>query len=186
MKDFEGKDQAGELKAFYHVMLMLANIPLRGSSYIDLLEKIKNKQCCVDVKNNDNKCFMWSISFALHPIDRKNHPDRVTKYKQYDNNLKFDDINFPVKLDKIPKFEKLNNININVFGYDEKYKIFPLQISKNNFEKVIDLLFFTNKNTNHYCWIKKFDGLVSKQINKDSHKYFHCKNICMGLILKIY
>ena len=80
--------------------------PLRGSSYIDSPGKIKNIQCCINVKNNDNKCFMWSILSALHPIDRKNHPDRVTKYRQYENNLKFDDINFPVKLDK---FQNLKN-----------------------------------------------------------------------------
>ena len=48
---------------------------LRGSSYIDLSEKIKNKQCCINLKNNDNKCFMRSILSALHSIDRKNHPD---------------------------------------------------------------------------------------------------------------
>ena len=94
--------------------------------------------------------------------------------------MKFDDINFPVKLDKIPNFEKLHNININVFSYDEKYNIFLIQISTNNFEKVIDLLFITNENNNHYCWIKNFDGLVSKQINKDSHKYFHCKTCMHG------
>ena len=58
--------------------------------------------------------------------------------------MKFDDISFPVKLDKISKFEKLNSITNNVFGYDEKY-LFPLQISKNNYEKNIDLLLITNK-----------------------------------------
>ena len=71
--------------------------PLRGSSYNDLPEKIKYKQGCINVRNNDNKCFMWSTLSALYPINRQNHPDRVTKYKQYENNLKFDDINLPVK-----------------------------------------------------------------------------------------
>ena len=54
------------------------------------------------------------------------------------------------KLDKIVKFEKLNSININDIGYDEKYNIFPLQISKNNYEKNIGLLLITNENNNHY------------------------------------
>ena len=54
------------------------------------------------------------------------------------------------------------------------------------FEKVIDLLFITSENNNHYCWIKNFDGLVSKQINQNSHKYFLCKNVCMCLKQKIY
>ena len=98
--------------------------------------------------------------------------------------MKFDDNNFPVKLDKIPSFEKINNITINVFSYDEKCNIFSLKISKNNFEKAMDLLFITSENTNHYCWIKNFDSLVSKQINKDSHKYFHCKNCMHGFKTK--
>ena len=81
---------------------------LRGSSYTDLPAKIKNKQCCINVQNNDNKYFVWAVLSALHPVDEKYHPDRVSKYEQYKNELKFDDISFPVKLDKINKFEKLN------------------------------------------------------------------------------
>ena len=81
--------------------------------------------------------FIWSILSASHRINGKNHPDRVSKYKIYEPELKFDDISFSVNLDKISKFEKLNNININVFGYDEKYNIFPSQISKNNCEKIL-------------------------------------------------
>ena len=159
--------------------------PLRGSSYIDLPEKIKNKQCCVNVQNfKDNKCFLWSILFSLYP--KKLNPHRLSAYKKYENELNFNNISFPVKLDKISQVEKLNNININVFSYDESCNIFPLQISKNNFEKVIDLLLITNDNNNHYCWIKNFDGLISKQINKDSHKYFIVKDVYMDLKQKIY
>ena len=39
---------------------------LRGSSYIDLPEPIKNKQCYLNVQNNGNKCFMWAVLSALH------------------------------------------------------------------------------------------------------------------------
>lgn len=35
--------------------------PLRGLRYIDLPENIKSKQAIINVKNKDNKCFMWSI-----------------------------------------------------------------------------------------------------------------------------
>ena len=37
---------------------------------------------------------MWSILSALHPIDGKNHQDRVSKYTQYVSELKYDDISF--------------------------------------------------------------------------------------------
>ena len=42
--------------------------PLRGSSYVDLPDIIKNKKAIINVKNSDNKCFMWSILSAIHPI----------------------------------------------------------------------------------------------------------------------
>ena len=115
---------------------------------------------------------MWFVLSALHP--QKLDPHRLLAYEKYENKLNFDDISFPVKLDKISKFEKLNKININVFSYDEKYNTFPLKISKNNYEKVIDLLQINHDN-NHYCWIKNFDCLVDKQYHKNTHKSFHCK-----------
>ena len=154
---------------------------MRGSSYIDLPEQIKNKQCCINVKSNDNKCFMWAVLSSLHHSDIKRDYNRVSKYRKYENNLKFDDISFSGKLDKISNFEKLNSININVFGYDEKYNILPGQISKNNHEKNFDLLLITNENNNHYCWIKNFNGLVSKQHYKNYNKFFHCKRWLHGL-----
>ena len=74
---------------------------------------------------------MWAVLSALHQSDIKRYYDRVSRYEQYKNKLKFDDIEFPVKKDNIPKFEKLNKININVFTYDHKFNIYPLKISQN-------------------------------------------------------
>ena len=34
--------------------------PLRGSSYIPLPIKLRSKHAIINVKNKDNKCFMWS------------------------------------------------------------------------------------------------------------------------------
>ncbi len=43
---------------------------LRGSSYIDLPPKIKNKRCCINVKNVDSKCFQWAVLSALFPAEK--------------------------------------------------------------------------------------------------------------------
>ena len=51
---------------------------MRGSSYVDLPEQIKNKQG-INAKNND-KCFMWAVLSALHHSDIKRDHDRVSKY----------------------------------------------------------------------------------------------------------
>ena len=40
---------------------------------------------------------MWSVLAALHPASH--HPERISHYKAYINELNFDGIAFPVELD---------------------------------------------------------------------------------------
>jgi hypothetical protein len=44
--------------------------PLRGSSYIPLPIKLRTKRAIINVKNKDNKCFMWSVLAVLYPPQR--------------------------------------------------------------------------------------------------------------------
>ena len=37
-----------------------------GGSYVELPEKIKNKKACVNIKNDDNECFYWSLKAFKH------------------------------------------------------------------------------------------------------------------------
>ncbi len=121
--------------------------PLRGSSYIDLPAEIKNKKYCVNVKNNDNRCFEWAILSALYQA--KDHSDRVNNYECHRTKLNVNNILFPVKISDISKFEKLNNININVYGYDGINKVYPLYITENKYEQVIYLLLINKDENNH-------------------------------------
>ena len=59
--------------------------PMSGTSYVPLPGFIQNKKCCVNIKNNDTKCFLWSILASLYPA--KNNADRVSHYKKYENEL---------------------------------------------------------------------------------------------------
>ena len=90
--------------------------PLKGSSNIDLPDRMKNKMAVINIKNQYNKCLMWSLLSALRPVDED--AQRVSKYAPHENELKFDGIHFPTPLSQIPKVEKLNNAAINVLGYD--------------------------------------------------------------------
>ncbi len=73
---------------------------------------------------------------------KEQNSDRVNKYFPHKNELNFDGINFPVAESHIPKFEKQNGISVNVFGLDEKEKVYPTYISENASQKTINLLFF--------------------------------------------
>ena len=99
--------------------------PLRGSSYIPLPIRLRSKRAIIKVKNKDNKCFMWSVLAALHLAQRD--AERIWKYKDHVSTLNFSGIWFPVKLVDIPKFEKQNEISVNMFGY-EKSGVFPIHV----------------------------------------------------------
>ena len=44
--------------------------PTKGSSYIDLPKWIKDKKAIINIKNKDNKCFLWCILRYLYPKER--------------------------------------------------------------------------------------------------------------------
>jgi len=60
---------------------------------------------------------------------------------------------FPVKMNDYNKIEEQNNININVFGYEDKQK-FPIYISKERFNDNLNLLLITENENKHYVLIK--------------------------------
>ena len=70
------------------------------------------------------------------------------------------------KTSDVVKFEKLNSLSINIFelkfyqdGINWKHKLVPIEISKNNFETVIDLMIYKN----HYVLIKKLHVFLGNQ-----------------------
>ena len=106
--------------------------PIEGSSYIPLPDFIMKKKSIINIKNKDNKCFLWSILRYLHPIQKNG--SRLIDLIKYENDLNFKGIDFPVKLKDIPKFENKNPDlpGINVFSVNDNNKIYPLRPPKNN------------------------------------------------------
>ena len=51
----------------------------RGRSYIDSPEWIKNKKATINPKNNDDKCFQYTLAVALNDQNIEKDPQRITK-----------------------------------------------------------------------------------------------------------
>ena len=152
--------------------------PLKASSYIDLPKELKNKNAIINMKNEDNKCFLWSILRALNPKD--NHPERIDKdLKSKEHTLNMEGINYPVELKDIKRFEKQNpDISITIFGYSKQEKVYPLKISKlnkNRKHKIVLLLIKDGENS-HYCYVKNISALLVSQYNKHKGKREYCFN----------
>ena len=70
--------------------------PLIGSSFAELPNEPKNpKKGLINIKNNDNKCFLWCHVRHLNLI--KKHLERIKQEdKRLANNLNYEGIEFPI------------------------------------------------------------------------------------------
>jgi hypothetical protein len=106
--------------------------PLRGaSSWISTPAEINSKHAVVNVFNSDDKCFMWALLSALHP--QENNSTQVIKYQQYQEDLDFEDINFPIAMDK-KTFNRIRDknpavrFNIFVWNKEEVGEVLPFSL----------------------------------------------------------
>lgn len=90
-----------------------------GASFRDLPDEIKRKRCCVNIQSNDGACFAWAVTSALEPATNRN-PQRVSSYRHYLEVLNLDGIEMPFSLNQLSKFEKQNNLSINIYSLKEK------------------------------------------------------------------
>ena len=148
---------------------------IQASSYIELPGKYKDSKSIINIKNNDQYCFLWCILAYLYPVE--DPKDRISKYDMYKHTLNIKGLEFPMKVKDIPKFERLNtqrafgksNIRghgINVFELTGNV-LTPIYINENYKQPQIDLLLYEN----HYCLITKLHCLI----NKDSHMKHVCR-----------
>ena len=115
----------------------------------------------LNIENNDKCCFLWSILVYLHPCNN-NHPNRVSNYKQYFDELNINGFDFAnrFKCSNVHKFNELNNLSVNkfelIFYQDQnkwRHELIPIEVSRNESDRVIDLAIYKN----HYVLIKKLD-----------------------------
>ena len=143
--------------------------PLKGSSYINLPQELKNRGL-INLQNEDNECFRWCHIRHLNPQGKD--PQRVKKTdKQHIEKLDYSGIEFPVTVKQINKIEKQNNICINLFGYEEKQP-FPIFISKEKFTDHMELLLITEGENKHFVLIKDFNKFMFRQTKHEHRKYF--------------
>ncbi|MES9880480.1 MAG: endonuclease domain-containing protein, partial [Sedimenticola sp.] len=151
--------------------------PLGGSMYIDLPVTLKKSRAILNVRNMDNKCFLWAVLSGLHSIYMK--PENVEHYAAYEDTLNMQNIPYPVPIAKIDKFEKQNiDISLNVFGFDND-EIYPLKITKQKHRKHhINLLYLQEGDISHYCLITDLNGFLSRTKANHYRHYFcpYCLN----------
>lgn len=159
VEEFQERDSGWVLRGInYLTVNVFKHNPLRAGKYIDLPDPIKNKKACINVKNEDEMCFKWAVLCGLYhekqrdeennKIPKIPNSNRVSKYIPFEEemNLDFSGINFPTSPCEFEKFERQNNISINLYAVEKNEKDFkiivaqPSKICKKKGRKHLNLL----------------------------------------------
>ena len=131
---------------------------MNDSNYVKLPLR---SNAILNIENIDKYCFIWSILASLHPCNN-NHQNRVSNCKQYFNELNIEGFDFinGVICNDFHRFKELNNFSITLFEiifYQDqnkwKHNLIPIEVSKNESDRVFDLLICKN----HFALIKKLN-----------------------------
>lgn len=190
--------------------------PLGAGKYIFTPPHISNKKCIINIKNeNDNECFKYCILYHEYKDVLNTNPQRLSNYKNLSSKYKFDDIVYPVPIDYIDKFERINEhkISINVYRYiinrnkiiqklsedknenfyqlhkmtNEELLNYEYQYSKYNKDYKIELEIYPNRITKNYIANNHVQLLlIEEEFNNEINgHYTYIKNLMAYFMLKM-
>ena len=154
--------------------------PTRGGSYIELPKWVQDKKACINIQNEDDMCFKYSVQCDVYKVYEVKHPYRVSSYKKLEDTLNWDNVNFPSSNIDIDTFEENNEgkVAINVYYIDDEEGKESILLARKtkvlNATHQINLLKLEDDNKNHYVYIKNYDRLIGSQTNKRGNKKHHC------------
>ena len=135
----------------------------------------------INPKNeNDKECFKWAVTAGLNHEKIKSHPERLSSLIGYANNYNWSGLEFPLAINEIGKFEKKNDIAVNVLGVKGQ-RVSICRKSKHYYRKnVVNLLLIDNGEKRHYTAVKSLSRLLEDRNNKHGHKQHVCFNCLQG------
>ena len=176
--DIDKYQQNGSGWAFDRIKKLEINLvdysPTKGSSYIDLPAWIKLKKAIINIKNKDDKCFLWCILRYLHPKKRDN--EVISHLKKYEDELVTKGLTFPMDLKDIKKFEKLNPEIPRILVLSVEGKSFQIIKSPKDSKDSINLFLVKDGDRSHYTLIKNLSRLIRSSLTTNRvGGFFICK-----------
>jgi len=113
----------------------------------------------------DGRCHEFSILKAmtcnwrmLCPYPAEQDMDRTISYPHYTLVLNLQDIQFPMTLKDITKFERLNKVSVNVYIIEgqKTLDILPIRLTDDKKKKHVNLLYVQDPRDGPFCVDKKF------------------------------
>ena len=149
----------------------------RGGSYIDSPKWLKDKKSTINPKNNE-RCFQYATTLALHFDNINNHPEKISKIRPFIDQYNWKDIDF-LPTNKDWKTFKLNNkVALNILYVPHNTKKIKLAYRSKyiliyNKQKI--LLMITDGEKWHYLVVNNLSRLLTG-ITSNHQDGFYCLN----------
>ncbi|XP_071575456.1 uncharacterized protein [Temnothorax nylanderi] len=180
LDEFQERDSGWALSRILNLTVNVNKCnPMRVGCWMKIPRGIRLKQAVVNVWSKNDTCFARAVVAALYSAKR--NAERCGSYPDYATVLNLDGIKFLIDLKHIGKFERLNDVSINVFttreGIEKKDKfgrgaddnaIVPLRLTDDKKGRHVNLLYLRDTlrgvNRGHFAWIKNLSRLVNSQL----------------------
>ena len=131
---------------------------MRVGKFIPLPDSLAAKKAIINMRNeNDEECFKWCIGRSQNPVEK--NAERITSLlRRQCEEFDWSGISFPVGWKDIDRFERNNDISVNVLGFVEG-EIVTLRKTKKKKERHVILLKLKNAKTEHFALVKNLNRL---------------------------
>ena len=104
----------------------------------------------INIKNDDNYCFIWSYIRYLNPQEKNPNRIKFTDKQLFDEiKQKLINFKFPLQINKtnVIKFENILKVNICILTSDDNNNVYTMFTSENNHPNDLNLFYYMN----HIC-----------------------------------
>ena len=131
---------------------------MRVGKYIPLPDFLAVKKAIINMRNeNDEECLKWCIGRSQHLVER--NAERITSLlRRQCEEFDWNGISFPVGWKDIDRFERNNDISVNVLGLVGK-DIVTLRKTKEKKERHVILFKLQTSKTSHFALVKNLNRL---------------------------
>lgn len=159
--------------------------PLSGACHVDLPAEVKFKTSVVNIVNDDNKCFVWSVLAGIFKSTTASGRTKLNS-ESYTNRvdyLNLTTIKFPFSVDQSAAFEQQNpTVSISIFAFDQETRqFFVAYVTREIKTHHVNLLLIQFKDHSHYCLITNL-GMFFNKITRHKTRKIMCPK-CLAVML---
>ena len=139
-------------------------------SYIELPKSL-SRQGLINIKNNDDYCFIWFYIRYLNPQEKNQNKTKLTDKKLFDEIYqKLKNFKLPLEVNKtnIKKIEDVLKINFCILTADDNNNVYNMFTSENDHKNDLNLFYYKD----HICLIKYLNKYLFRNNKYENKKYF--------------